>query len=436
MNIVTIDYYLTCDDVINTEIDGDETLLDADVVICEPSNIDRIWKQYVQTGNDNVPRVYSPHSDRARNTLQSRKGEIKSLLDNGKIIIIFLQPVSGFKGEVNNKNQYDIVTNYDFLPMRQDYFLNRIKSGSGNSKGSLKLNVGANLFTQYFSAFKDEITYNAYYDFDASDNPEYFIVNKANRPVGAVHKVSEGLIVFLPPIPHVIENNKLIGVIKGCTKQILNKHTLTPAPPWIKDYTLIGETDFDKQSSEIQQKIEKLESQKIEVEEKKNQITQFKRLLYEQGFELEDLVIKAFHLFGFKAENRKQDDLEHDIIFESEEGRGLAELEGKDNDAVHVSKLDQLNRAVDEDFELTGNYPQGILIGNHYRFTKPENRKQAFTEKVHIVAKKKSFGLLNTCEIFYAVDYILRHPDDDEFKLSCRTKILKTVGEEISLMEK
>ena len=82
-----------------------------------------------------------------------------------------------------------------------------------------------------------------------------------------------------------------------------------------------------------------------------------------------------------------------------------------------------------------GDYPQGILIGNHYRFTKPENRKDAFTEKVHIVAKKKSFGLLNTCEIFYAVDYILRNPEDNEFRISCRTKILKTTGEEIKLVE-
>ncbi|MDP3445092.1 MAG: hypothetical protein Q8T08_19700, partial [Ignavibacteria bacterium] len=212
-------------------------------------------------------------------------------------------------------------------------------------------------------------------------------------------------------------------------------HTQTPAPPWIKDYSLIGETDFDKLSSEIQQKIEELESQKIKIEEQKNQITQYKGLLYEQGFELEELVIKAFRLFGFKAENRKLDDIEHDMIFESEEGRGIAELEGKDNDAIHISKLDQLNRAVDEDFELMGNFPQGILIGNHYRFTKPENRKDAFTEKVHIVAKKKSFGLLNTCEIFYAVDYLQRNPDDNEFRISCRTKILKITGEEIKLVK-
>ena len=51
------------------------------------------------------------------------------------------------------------------------------------------------------------------------------------------------------------------------------------------------------------------------------------------------------------------------------------------------------------EFELTGEYPQGLLIGNHYRFTKPDKRKESFTEKVLIVAKKKNFGLLTTVEI-------------------------------------
>ncbi|MDP3462799.1 MAG: hypothetical protein Q8S18_08440, partial [Bacteroidales bacterium] len=214
MNLVTINYYLNFEDVVNTEIDGDKTLLDADVVLCEPSNFKRIWEKHISMGDNNVPLVFSPNSDRVRNTLHSRKEEIKSLLDNGKIIITFLQPVNGFRGEVSNNSQYNTVTNYDFLPMRQDYFLNRIKAGSGNSKGALKLNVGANLFTQYFTAFKVEISYTAYYDFDASESPEYFIINKAKRPVGAVHKVSNGLVVFLPPIPHDINNKKLLGVIK------------------------------------------------------------------------------------------------------------------------------------------------------------------------------------------------------------------------------
>jgi hypothetical protein len=435
INIITINYPLNGDKIINTEIDGDETLLDADLVICDPSEFSQLWDDKIRSGNDNVPRLNSPHSDRIRNTFNSRKNEIESLLDNGKIIISFLHPVSGFEGEIGNQSKYDIITNYDFLPFRQDFFLNRLLKGTSSSNGTLKLNKGKSIFSAFFSAFKDVIAYSAYFDFDATDNSEYFVINKSKRPVASIHKVSEGLVVLLPSIPYDKNDSKLIGVLRGCAKKFLNNHIQTPAPPWIKDYKLIGEDDLDKKTAEIQLKIEKLQLEKVKFEDEKNKITKYKGLLFESGTELEELVIEAFQLFGFKAENRKIDDLEHDVVFESKEGKGLAEIEGKDNDAVHISKLDQLNRAVDEDFELTDKYPQGVLIGNHYRLTKPESRKDAFTEKVHIVAVKKNFGLLNTTEIYNAVKFILENPTDIKFKEYCRIQILKTTGKEIRFFE-
>ncbi len=434
INIVTVNYPLIGDRVVNTDIDGDETLLDADVVICNPSEFKKLWIKDVKRGDDNIPKLYSPLSDRIRNTFNSRKKEITSLLDNGKIIISFLHPVSGFEGEKGNLNQYDIITNYDFLPFRQDFFLDNLKKGSSSAIATLKLN-SKSIFSQYFSAFKDEIYYEAYFDFDATGNPEYFILNKAKRPIALVQKHSEGYVILLPCIPYDKNNKKLIGVIRSCAKKILNKHIQTPAPPWIKDFRLAGEDELDTQTHNFQENIEKLQNKKKKLEEEKNKLSKFKGLLFEQGAELEELVISSFRLFGFESFNRKVDDLEHDVVFSSEEGKGLAEIEGKDNDAIHISKLDQLNRAVDEDFELTENYPQGVLIGNHYRFTKPENRKEAFTEKVHIVASKKSFGLLTTYEIYKAVKFILDKPDDEEFKENCRLKILKTTGEEIQLID-
>lgn len=259
------------------------------------------------------------------------------MLDNGKIIVSFLHPVSGFEGEIGNQSKYDIITNYDFLPFPQNFFLNRLKKGTSSSNGSLKLKKGKSIFSAFFSAFKDVISYSAYFDFDATDNSEYFVINKAKRPVASIHKVSEGLIVLLPSIPYDINDSKLIGVLRGCAKQFLSKHIQTPAPPWIKDYKLIGEEDLDNKTAEIQANIESLQLEKVKLEDKKNKIVKYKGLLFEQGSGLEELVIEAFRLFGFNAENRKMDDLEHDVVFESKEGKGLAEIEGKDNDAVHIS---------------------------------------------------------------------------------------------------
>src|SRR5690606_29940099 len=98
IDIITVNYPLEGDRITNTKIDGDITLLDADVVICDPSEIRELWKD-VKRGSDNIPYMYSPNSDRIRATLNSRKTEVESLLENGKIIISFLTPLSGFKGE-------------------------------------------------------------------------------------------------------------------------------------------------------------------------------------------------------------------------------------------------------------------------------------------------------------------------------------------------
>lgn len=433
MEIVTVNYFLTGKGITNTEIDGDLTLLDADIVLCNPAEFKQLWSDDVKRGNDNIPYMYSPNSDRIRSTMNSRKKEIESLLDNGKVIISFLEPLSGFKAEINNRSDYDLITNYDFLPLQQDYFLKRLIAGTSSSINSLKLNKGRSLFEQYFSAFRDTINYTAYLDIDGEGNKDYFILNKAKRPVAAVHHVSNGLIVLLPPIPYVKDNQKLIGVLRKCSKAFLSDHVKTPPPAWIKGYKLKGENELDEKTEKLQQQIEALQSQKITVEKEKIEISQFKGLLYEQGPELESVVLKAFQLIGFKAENRKHDDIEHDVVFESEEGRGIAEIEGKDNDAVHISKLDQLNRAVDEDFDLTNNYPQGVLIGNHYRLTNPDSRKDAFTEKVHIVAQKKSFGLLTTEELYKMVASIFETPKDDSLKRKYRKLILTTVGKEIKI---
>jgi hypothetical protein len=435
INIVTVDYYLNDKKVVNTSIDGYETLLDADVVIFDPSEFYKLWENKVRYGDDNVGRVYSPTSDQIRQIFEARKNEVETLLENGKIIISILHPISGFNGEIGDRSIYDVVTNYDFLPLPQDYFLNKLKSGT-SSQNSIKHNPkGKTIFSQFFHAFKDEIEYTAYFDFNGTENQDYFILNKANRPIASFHKYSNGLIINLPSISYDKDDSKFIGVIRQCAERFLFKKQLTPPPPWTNIFSLSGETDFDNELSALSKQIDELELQKEKIEKEKLELTQYKGLLYEQGNVLENLVLKSFRLFGFKAENRKQDDLEHDVVFESKEGRGIAEVEGKDNDAIHIEKLDQLNRAVDEDFALTENYPQGLLIGNHYRLTNPEKRKEAFTEKVKIVADKKSFGLLTTVEIFKATSYIIENPNDEEFKKSCREKILTITGTEIKLTE-
>lgn len=431
INITTVDYYLQDESVHNIFIDANETILDADVVIFSPYVYKNLWSNDARSQDDNSDYVFSPKSDQIREIFEKRRNEVETLLDNGKIIITILDPVVNFRGQIKGYNDSDIISNYDFLPHYQETIINKLKPGTSGNRKSIKHNKKNTIFSPIFYAFENNIQYQAYFDLDGKDKKEYFILNRANRPVAAIHSVLNGLIVYLPSFNGDTDEKKLLGVIRQCSQKFFKKEIITPKPEWISNYELKGEREKNEKIEFYNNEIEKLKSEKIKIENERNNLIQFKGLLYEQGNLLEDLVLKSFELFGFSVENRKIDDIEHDLIFWSEEGRGIAEIEGKNKDAINISKLDQLNRAVDEDFDLTNNYPQGILIGNHYRLIEPSIRESAFTEKVHIVAKKKSFGLLTTLEIYKAVEYLLDNPSDENFKFKCRKKILETTGQEI-----
>lgn len=421
INIVTLNYSLDVDNVVNSTIDGKETLLDADIIITNPSEYSNLWTS--KTRQVPVPHFYTSS---IKAIFSSRRNELHTLLENGKILVVFMSPLIIVKG----KDEYgaiDYLSNYDFVPSAREFLSLKLTPGKSTVQNSIALSNPKHLFSSYYKAFKDNLEYTGYLDFDHNDEPNYFLVNRSRKPVGFSLEIGKGLIVFLPP-PKNPEPSKLIGTLINCSKKYLIKHEPTPSPNWLIEYKLKGEDTFDLKLEELEVKIAELDDAKKNLLNEKSTLTNYKKLLYEQGPDLENVIIDSLKLLGFKAENRKLEDLEHDVVFESDEGRGIAEIEGKDNDAIHVGKLDQLNRVVDEDFELTGKYPQGVLIGNHYRLIDPKTRKNPFTEKVQIVAEKKSFGLLSTSELYFAVEKLLHDPSNEEFKLNCRTKILTTTG--------
>jgi hypothetical protein len=299
---------------------------------------------------------------------------------------------------------------------------------------SIEITNHSNIFSDYYKAFKDDLFYEVFLKVKNAVS-DVFLVNGLKFPVGFLLKNGNGIIALLPKVKLNEQNiQKFFNTIIRCCKPFLTHANETPPPEWLSQYILAGEKEINSKIEEFEEEIKSLGKKKEEKENERSEIIDFKKLLYEKGRCLEEITIKSFKCLGFNAEGRKEDDLEHDIVFSSDEGRGVAEIEGKDYDAIHIDKLDQLSRVVDEDFEITGDYPAGIMIGNHYRFTEPDKREQPFTEKVHKAAFRKNFGLLTTLEIYQAIEYILKNPNDEEFKKQCREAIFKTTGKEIKFV--
>jgi hypothetical protein len=137
----------------------------------------------------------------------------------------------------------------------------------------------------------------------------------------------------------------------------------------------------------------------------------------------------ALTVLGFHAAPYRDEGSEFDVVFESAEGRLLGEAEGKDNKAVNIDKLRQLEMNLHEDFEREGitAMAKGVLFGNAHRLSPLAERAEYFTDKCITAAKRNSTALVRTPDLFFVAQYLAARPDED-FARKCRECILSTCG--------
>ncbi len=429
LKIVTLNYVIESENVINTRLNDDNTLLDADIIIVSPAGLSDDWKGKCFDGSDGRKTIITKNgSDALRDNFYRRQQEINTLLDNGKIVFCLLSPVFRVLGQVEGSHSYNEITNYDWLPFNPDILTNRISKGSGTE---IMLVNGAQPFAPLYHALKEDFQYEAYLKKSENDKSQ-FLVNKAGLTVGMSLKINEGYMVFIPNLRGSVDEAKFINNIIGCAKPILTNNIKSDPPEWANDYTLPGQEKLQGDIDSLQEEITKLENKQSKLVTELNNLIDFRGLLFEKGMPLQDVVIRSLNLIGFKAENYQEDDMEHDIVLKAPEGRAVAEVEGKDNSAINIDKLDQLSRVIDEDFHNNEEYAQGLLIGNAYRLLPLSKRQQAFTNKVRKASKRKNFNLISTQQLFFAVEKILQDPQNDLLKAAYRKIILESVGKEIT----
>jgi hypothetical protein len=132
---------------------------------------------------------------------------------------------------------------------------------------------------------------------------------------------------------------------------------------------------------------------------------------------------------AFTADMYKDAESEFDAVLLSSEGRFLGEAEGKDHSPVNIDKLSQLERNLQEDYarDDVSEYAKGILFGNAYRLTKPQERTEFFTAKCLSGSHRSKIALVRTPDLFAIAKYLKEH-DDPAFASECRKAIKQTEG--------
>lgn len=155
-------------------------------------------------------------------------------------------------------------------------------------------------------------------------------------------------------------------------------------PDWAQNKRLPRQQEIIEQSHELKREYERLD--------------RFRKLLYADGQELEEIVLEAFEELGFETRpeiSGKRDGavLLDDTVF-------VLETHGTEN-AIGVGKVDQLDRWVrdaEEDFE--GRDVKGLLVANAYRLQEPEKRGPALVGDPKEDFEDYGYKLLTTPQLY------------------------------------
>lgn len=452
--IASVGYNIPGTNVEDINIKSKISLLDYDVVIFDPSIYD-----FYGYGCENYlgkPCLDDYNSFSLKEHIDHWKREILDSIKTGKNVFLMLNKEQevyvatgekSFSGTGRNRQTTRHVTNtsnYRMVP-------GGIKAT--NAAGSNMMLVGKdNVLAPYWSALGTISEYRVL--LEGKDIKPIVQTKTGEKVVGAHlrYKNADGNLLLLPYIDFEREEysyqneedkkyywtdeattigKSFLSSILALDKILRSTGKLSAKPEWLTQnkYILPKEEIVRKSLIEVESEIERLHQRKDELLQRIEEESVLKRLLYENGKPLEEAIRITFELMGFSVSQFENAESEFDVVFESAEGRLIGEAEGKDNKAINIDKLRQLEMNIHEDYERdeVQNVAKGALIGNAYRLTEPSKREDFFTAKCLTAANRSGTALIRTIDLFAVAKY-LSATTDEEFAGKCRKIILETIG--------
>jgi len=162
--------------------------------------------------------------------------------------------------------------------------------------------------------------------------------------------------------------------------------TVGRSPDWLSDYDAPREDELEEQIEELQQELAEAQS--------------FKRILWEQGDELEEAVYDAFRKAGLTI----QEEVPHrrDGAIDLGDRMIMLEITGTTG-SVTESKLSQLNKWVINNQDEFEGEVTGLFIINYSRDTDPADRRLHLDPDRIEYLESSGLQLITTLELFAMV---------------------------------
>jgi hypothetical protein len=450
--IFTVGLDLPGDEFEQVQFSSDRTLLDADIILYEPT-----LGSYSSHESYEGKSLLSQHSSfETKRQLDHWRTEIIAAVNAGKLVIVFLaKPIECYR--YNGEKRYSgtgrsQVTTNIVVPMSSYDAVPKLRTAISKSGTEIRIEQDSAYLTSYWAEFSKNSSYEV--EIDGDFNKTLLKSRAGDRTVGAAFHGPEGTLLLLPPLrydqskferysekddktywtPEALKFGKrLVSALVGLGNNLKKTGQETPPPDWSmrSEYRVAEEASLEAAISKCIANITSLQAEKLKLEANLVEAGGLRRLLFEQGKPLEHAVLQAMKLLGFDGQPFADGESEFDGIFISPEGRCLGEAEGKDNKAINIEKFSQLERNLQEDFardEVT-EHAKGILFGNAYRLAAISDRSEFFTAKCISAAKRIGAALVRTPDLFAPAKYIKENPSDKEYAVTCRAAIFRSEGE-------
>lgn len=318
------------------------------------------------------------------------RDDLSAAINSGATVFVIFEPAIK-KCKDLYKRDFEI-SNSRILPITNFDF--GFTYDTGTSKNIIEAK-----YTRYFRHLKNwHWYYNVTTKISSWDQFKITSVanNNINEPIGFYIFLRKGqgtggFLVILPKI-----DNIELG-IKEFLEDFANIKIFEKEPIWLKEVRTLKEKDLIKIKNNTKEKI-KIENSKIikinsQLKEEKNT----KKILYEDGAELEESVRFVFTKLGLGLTQNKIS--EEDCFIETKFGNFLFEIKGSE------SGFDKkgLRQLIDweDDFEKKGySINRCIFLGNHYRFKPFTEREYPFADNLVKYSVKLNFLLMTTTDLF------------------------------------
>jgi len=386
---------------IEWETDPLPNLVDYDVII---ANVRSLTEDYLQ----NIP------SDKIE---LIRKLLVRFLKSFGTLIIL-----SDHYKRGTNKNRYpETYDNYSWCP---------IHIGIAKESGNI-IEEKVNPFPKYFSKFKRweyyfyvpqscltiELTNQcgATYDYTYTYQIEPYLKNREQRTLaGSYHwwteaeqttgahpkkEVELGPIVLLPLLKE-FDSRESTNIL---LEDILGKPQVSLPPSWVDNVKIPPITDINTKIAHHAGTIKKHQEEIDKLDKQKKDLEYYKKLLYADGRELEDVFKKCLLDLGASVTPAKYAEEEYCLQYQKND----YPVEAKGNTkSISLTNLRQLMDYLLIYDEKTGKQNKGILLGNAWKHIpvnkRNEHGKPTFPSNVIQRAEATNIALVSSVDFFNA----------------------------------